>query len=197
MKRIISIVMIAILMLTLFGCNTKKLTVEESKANFSDYYSEIEKVAEKHNVSLARVYDSTIEDKDSYLDLNILIDDNEKIYMRLINSAIDSEKGVETFTLEYTIENGDDINAFDTDLFVELTNIVSGKSISEEQCIDFLLASEQQYAAEDYGLSKSEDMISYKCYPLNFESDWTMYYKLYQNNTEVLEFGGLTKQSTK
>lgn len=184
-------------MLTLFGCNTKKLTVEESKTNFSDYYSEIEKVAEKHNVSLARVYDSTIEDKDSYLDLNILIDDNEKIYMRLINSAIDSEKGVETFTLEYTIENGDDINAFDTDLFVELINVVSGKSISEEQCIDFLLASEQQYAAEDYGLSKSEDMISYKCYPLNFEFDWTMYYKLYQNNTEVLEFGGLTKQSTK
>lgn len=197
MKVKLTVIIIFILtIIVLYGCQSKQLTLEQSRINFANYYKEIEQITKKHNIVLEKGVDSMIENQDSYVDLNILIDDNEIISMRLINSAFDSDKGVESFNIIYTINECDGVNDFNTDLFVELTNTVSGKPISKEQCIDFLLAPEHQYEPKNYGLSKSEDMITYKYYPLNFEADWSMYYKLYQNNTEILEFGGLTKQST-
>lgn len=197
MKSKIFSTIVIISLLILYGCNTNQVTLEQSKENFINYYDYIQKIVKQYGCELVKTQNPMVENQDSCMDLDIYISENEKIYMRFINSAYSSSKGTESFSIEYTISNNKTNNTFKIDLFVDLINSVSGKLISNEFCSSFLQAPEEQYSAEDYGFSKSDGVTIYKYYPLNFMEDWTIYYIQNEDNDEVLLFGGYTMYGSK
>lgn len=196
--RKIAVMLVIVCLFGLCGCVvTKHLTIEQSKKNFETYKKSLQEVADKYGVELTGTVEFNTLNRDdyyTYMDLSIIISDDEKLRIYIENSAIESPTGVESFYIEYTLQNPDSTNQFNVDLFVDLVNCISGRSISVEFCNEFLTAPESEYAAENYGYTKGDDKLIYKYYPLNFFEDWVIGYVLYKENTEKLTFGGLTLQ---
>ena len=183
----------------LFGlcaCTTKHLSIEQSTKNFAIYQNSLQEIADQYEVELTETKDINIENQNSYKDLCIIISIDVEIKIRIINSAYNSTTGVESFDVDYTLNNENSENQFNINLFVDLVNCISGKPISTDFCNEFLDAPETKYAAEKYGYEKLNGEIVAKMYPLNFWEDWTISYILSQQNEETLSFGGLTKQIT-
>lgn len=193
MKKSI-IVSILLLQFCLSACGGHQVSVEQSQKNFTTYLSLLEDVVNEYGAELIETMDINIEDQDSYMDLGIEISNDETIAIRMINSAYDSKKGTESFSIDYVLNNEDDDHQFNIDLFVELVNCISKKPISTTFCEEFLDAPENVYSAEDYGHSKQNGEIIFKLYSFNFSEDWTLCYILYEDQTERLTFGGLTSQ---
>ena len=113
----------------------------------------------------------------------------------MTNSAYNSKTGVESFNLQYTInDNESNKKNFNIDFFIELVNSVTGKIITKEFCDEFLQASENKFPTSKYGFEKLNGELIAKQKVLNFFEVWTITYVLSSNYEGTLSFDGLTKQ---
>jgi len=194
MKKVVALCMIMSVIYALIGCNTKHLSVEQSKKNFTVYQEAIQKIVYEYGYKMVETQDENFHNQDGYKDLSIIINDVAKIEIRICNTAYNKPTGVESFTIEYFLNDGDIQNQFDTNFFVELVNSISGKSLSKEFCDSFLTAPEEKYAATRHGFKKLNGEKIAKTHFFNFFEDWAIFYKLSKENEEILSYGGLTKQ---
>lgn len=193
MKRI-CVVIVAISLLFLFGCQNKPVPVEQSEKNFAAYQVAFNEIVAKYGYDIKEIYDENITPPKSYKDLLITINENEKIYIRMINSAYSSNWGLESFALVYSIKNSkSETKSFNTKLFVELANEISEKAITKGFCDEFLKAPESKYPASKYGFEKLNGELIAKETALNFFEDWSISYILNADGEGVLTFGGLVK----
>lgn len=191
MKKTASIVLV-ILLICFCGCSTNVTSIEQSEKNFIEYGNKICEIAEK--AGLEAFVKKDMFSPSLCSDLQIVINENTEIWIRLMNSAYESQSGIESFSIQYRIgNNGTEAGQFDTRLFAELINAMSGKPITADFCDDFLEAPEDQYPASDYGFEKLNGEKIAKQKPLNFFEDWTIFYTLEPDGSELLEFGGITK----
>ena len=193
MRKVIVWFIALFLTLSLCGCTTRQLTIEQSKENFPVYESELKEVANDYNLELIEIEDDYYKenfDENEFLikSFNIIKDDTE-IEITLRNDSINTTKGRESFYINYVTHS-----SFDVSLFVNLVNCVSGKEITEDFCKEFLEAPEEKYSAEDRGFQKPSEGVIAKEYPLNFFEDWVISYYFYPESRQELSFGGLTKQ---
>ena len=193
MRKVIVWFIALFLTLSLCGCTTRQLTIEQSKENFPVYESELKEVANDYNLELIEIEDDYYKenfDENEFLikSFNIIKDDTE-IEITLRNDSINTTKGRESFYINYVTHS-----SFDVSLFVDLVNCVSGKEITEDFCKEFLEAPEEKYSAEDRGFQKPSEGVIAKEYPLNFFEDWVISYYFYPESRQELSFGGLTKQ---
>ena len=195
MRKVIVWFIALFLTLSLCGCTTRQLTIEQSKENFPVYESELKEVANDYNLELIEIEDDNIQDLDdnevAEKTFNIIVTkDDTEIEIVLKNNALNSStKGRESFQVNYVTHS-----SFDVSLFVNLVNCVSGKEITEDFCKEFLEAPEEKYSAEDRGFQKPSEGVIAKEYPLNFFEDWIISYYFYPESRQELSFGGLTKQ---
>lgn len=197
MRKAIITIMLISLVFGLSGCTTKHLTIEQSQKNFSVYQDSLQKIANQYNLECTETEDKNIENQASYKDVEIIVSSNSVIKVRIINSAYESKKGVEGFSIDYKISDIDSVSDYNIQLFVDLINCISGKEISADFCTEFLNAPESKYSAEKYGYEKRNGEITAKQLPLNFFEDWNISYILSKENEGTLTFGGLTKQISK
>ena len=194
MRKVNMVIMIISLAFGLCACTTKHLTIEQSKENFAIYEESLKIITEKYDLELTSEEDKNIENQDSYKDFIITVSSNVEIEIRIINSAYESEKGVEGFNVNYRISNMNSEGDFNIPLFVDLVNCLSGENISVDYCNEFLSAPESKYSAEKYGYKKLNGEIIAKQHALNFFEDWNISYILSEDGEATLSFGGLTKQ---
>lgn len=194
MRKVIVAIMLVSFVLSLSGCTTKYITIEQSQKNFSVYQDSLQKIADQYDLKLTAKEDKNIENQDSYKDFIITVSSNSVIEIRVINSAYESKKGVESFSIQYGISEIDSVSDYNIPLFIDLVNSVSGREISADFCTEFLNAPENKYSAEKYGYKKLNGEIIAKQLPLNFFEDWNISYILSKDNEGILTFGGLTKQ---
>lgn len=197
MKKII-ILAIILLSFSLFGCNPKVLTVEQSQSNYSSYRDSLQEIAQQYNMELVQIYNEHYENHDWYVNFTITETPNAYISIEISNTAyIDkTNTGVESFSIDYYINNTDSQDDYNIPLFVDLVNCVSGRIITVDYCEEFLNAPESKYSAERYGFQKMNGEIIAKEECLNFFEDWSIGYRLSKDNEQRLYFGGLTKQSS-
>lgn len=194
LKKIVLILLILSL-LYFGGCQTNRLSLNQSNKNFMIYQTSIDEIATQYGFNLKEEFDENIENQKSYKDLRITISNHSEVYIRIINSAYNSNTGVESFTLQYSIDNSENSKEFfNTDLFVNLVNSISGKTISKDFCDEFLQAPEKKYPATKFGFEKLNEELIAKQIMLDRSENWTITYVLSSKNEEELTFGGLTKQ---
>lgn len=185
MKKVILMLTMVLFSLGLVGC-TNDFSVDQSEKKLEVYRAVLQKIADEHEVVLTGIWEDLI----GYREYSISISDDEEIhiYMWCYPNTAGS------FRMEYILDNENYDNEFDVELFVDLVNGISGRTLSYEFCMDFLDAPESEYSVERYGYGKDDDEIISKMEHLNFFEDWTLYYTLYDTQTEYLTFGGLPKQ---
>lgn len=178
----------------LTGCfNAVQITSEQSAENFKFYKGEIEDICEKYDVKII-----DIEKERSFLELHLSVSGTQKIDISMTNSTYyygdtTTSAGKEDFSIGYNKSLASDFNV---DLFVELVNAISGKTLSKEFCQEFLDAPEEDYPCKRYGDKKEPNEKSYKLYSLNLFENWFIADTVYNDNTEELSFRGLTKTGT-
>lgn len=187
---IMSLLLVICFSLYMTACPTVGLTIEQSKKNFEIYEDLIFEIADRYGYEVEEEVFFPDTNQDSYKYLYIEISNMEKITILMQNSAVyESETGGESVNVDYSIARIGEA-AFDTELFVELVNAVSGKKITEEVCKEFLQAPSDKYPPE----RKLQGELISKAKYFNFFQDWGLFYVLTYENEEILSFGGLTKQ---
>ncbi|MEG0771327.1 MAG: hypothetical protein RR436_05455 [Clostridia bacterium] len=191
--------MIILLAFGLCSCDTKQLTIEQSKKNYIVYEDSLQKVADKYDLKLTLKEDTNLQPQWYDKAFLITISSNIDIEIMLNNSASENKKetGAEWVTIRYKIRNEDTKADFNRELFVDLVNSVSGKNISIDFCNEFLDSPESKYASTKKGSKKLNGEIIAKSTSLNFFEDWNIFYELSKDSDEELTFGGLTKQLSK
>lgn len=192
MKKIIGLFVLTLFCTQLLGCYTNSFSIQQSNDNFQMYFNAIQQVAEEYGLKLTEEINHTAERQQPYKDLHIGITSNAFIKIRMINSAVETDKGSESFTVDYFLYNSDLIPETDVKLFVALVNCISGKKVSYDFCCSFLSAPESEYAASDYGYQKKDGELVAKMFPMNFFEDWVLcYFETLER--KQMSFGGLTK----
>lgn len=178
------IILCVSLVVLLCGCSNS-VTIAQSEANFAIYEQSLSQIVEEKNLSLIKVesenpYSST----STYWDYDIFIDYNQSIHIQLYNSYGSTER----FSIIYYMHNS--LQVFDVDMVVALINAVSGEKVTKEYIEWFLLTPEEEF--KNYGRDKHEDDVIFKFKPLNFWEDWTISYRLKDDDSQELVFYGLT-----
>lgn len=198
MKKL-SLSAIALALLLLFsGCAVNMVTLSESTVNFAAYAERLTEVAETAELELTEV---KTENKSNYVchEYEIEIDDAQKIQIEFSNKPKGASESAEYFSIIYYSESND-YSDLDTVLMASLINSVSGKEVTASYLNDFLAAPEEEYAAERFGMTKTEEHEIYKFDMLNFWEDWGISYELYtevqwDDSRQNLHFWGLTEAS--
>ena len=191
MHRFVLFPILTAFLLNLCACSQATISKEQSEKNFENYSALLQAALEVYDLELKEESDTSNENEILYRDFCVFINSAAEIKIRIINSAFETDKGTESFSIDYFLYNSNAPNEFDIALFVDLANCISGKEISTTACHNFLVAPESKYAAEKYGYKKQGGEIVAKMYPLNFAEDWVFcYFKT--ENKEQLSFGGLT-----
>lgn len=191
-KTIIMLLAVLLLLSGLSGCaERKRVTIEQTLENADMYFEELQKLAERYNAEIAKTTPDYVEEQDGYVEVTITISADEKVQIVIVNSAYDSQKGVEGFTVNYFLNNNNVQHQFDTQIFTDIVNCVSGKKISVEFCDEFLAAPESEYPAGKYGFDKLNGELVAKMHALNFLEDWMISYVMTKDGNEELSFGGL------
>ncbi len=191
MKKLITVLfVVALLMLSvcfLLFRNTT-YTLDKLTEKFNKCYNRIETVTDKHNLESKNWATDKINSLKHYY---IIINDKQRIDIRFSTNATETQKGNGTFSISYTISevNDDDDNNFDVDLFTEIVNLISGKTITTDFLTEFLTAPEEKYSVEKYGLSGGGYAVE-KMQALNFWEDWVISYELTYDNDAELQFYG-------
>ena len=183
----------------------KHITKEQSLKNFTTYQTSLQEVSDKYNVKLKDITNEWFgeiseETPDNIKIFQIVLSKHENIEIRFELSGVNLEessslkdKGVENFNISYNIDNKSK-GSFNTDLFVDLANSVSGKKLDKYFCKEFLYAPESKYPASDHMMHKLNDEKIQKWHPLDYYNDWMIFYTLYEDSSEELSFNGWTKQ---
>lgn len=174
------------------GCNDFK-TAEQSQTNFEIIENQLKDIAQKRTLNFEEIPLKPFENLYCQKEMCISLGQGSKINILLQNSGYNFSKGTESFSLEYYVDSNDEI---DIELFCELVNTLSKKSISVKACNGFMSSSDEKYSAEKYGYKKGDNVLVYKYYPLNYFEDWGMFYTEYTQHEKVLSFGGSVKDLT-
>lgn len=126
----------------------------------------------------------------------ISINNNAYISVNIQNNPSDDDAHQERFSIDYIIEaEGYGKETFDTELFTEIANIMSGKKLEKDFCDEFLQAPESEYPASVHGFKKlNKEQIAKTCL-FNFWGDWSISYYLRADYSQEMGFGGYTAQS--
>lgn len=176
------------------GCNrATQISRTASVENFSEYEKNIGLISNKYNLNMSQIIDPNYSIENNVCkDLRITGKDME-IQVYLSNKALlDEEKGRESFLVTYSISENKN---FDLELFTELINSISGKTVSTKFCDDFLVNLNVNKKKSD-----SSDILFHKSKPLDWSEDWVISYTLYNpeyysDYLKKLEFVGLTSAS--
>ncbi len=189
MKKYVSISLIVMIALLLSGCNVNLRSMEQSKENFSCYKSQMEAVLDSYGLKMDEVTPDELQ-AGAYRSFLIIIDETADIAVYLTNDATGHDTGREEVGIYYSNSGDGNLNV---KLFVDIVNCVSGKEISEAYCEAFLAAPEENYLPVKSGEEKPTGKKIYKYEFLNFGEDWSISYSLNDDETEELNFCGLTK----
>lgn len=189
-KKIL-ILSVSVLLIIACGCaRAPQISRIDSADNFSKYEKIIQMVSNKYNLSMREINDPNYDDE-NYIYKDFIISGTDlEISFYLSNEALDTEeKAEETFLIVYNIPENKD---FDLELFTELVNSISGKTISTEFCENFL---DNLNVSEN--ISQDPGILLYKSKPLDFEPNWVISYTLEETEypddySQKLEFVGLT-----
>lgn len=189
-KKIL-ILSVSMLLIIACGCaRAPQISRIDSADNFSKYEKIIQMVSNKYNLSMREINDPNYDDE-NYIYKDFIISGTDlEISFYLSNEALDTEeKAEETFLIVYNIPENKD---FDLELFTELVNSISGKTISTEFCENFL---DNLNVSEN--ISQDPGILLYKSKPLDFEPNWVISYTLEETEypddySQKLEFVGLT-----
>lgn len=191
MKRFLSsIVSAALLTAVCAGCS---FFPQNSGKSFSQCQKEVEDLALTQGYSVQETFDENLDDSSSCKDLVIHPDSESEVFLRLAYSGEDHKGQVETFELVYTLQGQG--TEFDLQLFTELSSFLSGESLTDSFCREFIQAPEKQYSPEKYGFSKTEEMSQYKLFYPDFMQEHCLSYTLYEDDTSELAFIGTVGDS--
>ena len=192
MKKAVALIIAISCLICMAGCADYK-TAEQSRANFDIIENQLKDIAQKRTLNLEEIPLKPFENQYCKKEMCILVGQGSKINIMLQNSGYNSSKGAESFSLEYYVDSNDEI---DIELFCELANALSKKSISVRSCSEFIASSDDKYSAEKYGYKKADNVLVYKYYPLNYFEDWGLFYTEYTQHEKVLSFSGSVKNLT-
>jgi len=200
MKKTICLLGAIIMLLSLFGCNVKSISKNQSKQNFEFYAEQLKIITENYNYSMNDITDSyehwiesNEDEKDpSYTkDYIITIDEVSEISVFMQNS---SKRESYTVTWSSSLNDESEMGQkIPLQLLTELVNTISGKEVTIDECKEFLDAPEKKYSLYE----KSEDELLRKHKNLNFGEDWGIDYIVTKDLNESFGIGGLTKQIKK
>lgn len=186
MKRFFSAITSAALLTAV--CTGCALFPQNPGKSFSQCQQEVEDLTLTHGYSVQETFDENLDDPFSCKDLVIYPDSESEIFLRLAYSEEDHQDQAETFELIYTLRG--EKSEFNLQLFAELSSSLSGKTLTDSFCREFIQAPEKQYPPEDYGFSKTEEMSQYKLFYLDFTQEHCLSYTLYKDGTAELAFMG-------
>ncbi len=188
MKKIISLLIAVATFLLMQSC---VLTYDSDTLTekFEECYNEIDSIVDRYSIeSRYWVTDESQLLREYYL----VLSDKSIIDIEFSTYATESQKGNGTFSISYTIPNISDENNFDVELFTEIANSVSGKTITADFVTEFLTAPEEKYSVEKYGLNGGGYAVE-KMHALNFWEDWVIGYELTYDGYAKLWFYGYIK----
>ena len=191
MKKNISIV-IVVALLVVFACfvmfRIPYYDLDKLTERIHVCYNELELIIDEYNLETK----VSITDKTKSLNkYYIVVNDESRINVEFSTNSTDTQKGNGTFSISYTTSNVSDDN-FDVELFAEIVNSISGKTITTDFVTEFLTAPEEKYSVKKYGLSGDDYAIS-KMHALNFWEDWVIGYELTYDSYAELWFYGYIK----
>ena len=180
MKKFLALAIALVMALSITACGyiPDKITEKEAQEHYKEYISRISDTADAYSLSFTEFSD----------EVQITLSDYESV---IIYYTYDDYSGVESFDLEYTIS--DETKNFNTQLLSELVEDMSSEKVSKDFFEKFINAPESEYSAQDYGLTKSDDVSVYKFHPVNFWEDWTVMYTEHKTGEKVLSYGGFAK----
>lgn len=180
---VVSLVVISVYLLfpKIPSCDLEILTKK-----FNLCYTGIESITNKYKLeNKVWVTDEAKSLKKYY----ISITDKARIDIEFSTTATETQKGIGVFSVSYTISDVSEDNNFDVELFTEIVNSASGRSITTDFVTDFLTAPEEKYSIEKYGLPDDGYAVE-KMHALNFWEDWFIGYNLtYDNHAEIWFYG--------
>lgn len=189
MKKLITVlIVIALLVLSICFLLFRNPTYNLDKLTekFNKCYNGIESVTDKYNLESK---DLATDETNSLKQYYIIVNDKQRIDITFSTNATETQKGNGTFSISYTISDVNDDNNFDVDLFTEIVNSISGKTITTDFVTEFLTAPEEKYSVEKYGVNGGSYDVE-KMHALNFWEDWVIGYELiYDNHTELWFYG--------
>lgn len=172
------------LSLSLIMCTGCATFSHSNPKSISTYQEEITKIASGHHYTVQKSENL----KDSPHDFIIDLNNDSELVIDFSNSEKSQNDYSESFEISYTISK--DNTEFDLALFSELSSLLSEETLTEDFCRGFLEAPESQYAPEEYGLSKTEEMTQYKLFYPDFWQDHCLSYTQYNDGTAELIFSG-------
>ncbi len=191
MKKTITIV-IVVALLVVFICfvmfRNPYYDLDKLTERIYVCYNEIELIIDEYNL------ENKVSITDKTKSLNkyyIVVNDESRINVEFSTNATETQKGNVTFSISYTTLDVSDDN-FDVELFTEIVNSISGKTITTDFVNEFLTAPEEKYSVKKYGLSGDDYAIS-KMHALNFWEDWVIGYELTYDSYAELWFYGYIK----
>lgn len=188
-KSALVIAMILFLVSSL-SCS-KFVSYQESNDHFIEYEKKLCEITADFGFSLENEDSADYPVLEKHISRNYIVSlsDGDTVRINLDNYLQRENKGIETFSVEYTISRAE--NQFNVELFSALVNAVSGKKITTELCTGFIDAPEERYPVSRYNRTKSKDEVVAKCNALNFFEDWMIYHSSYIDGREVLSIYGL------
>ncbi len=190
-KVIVVLVVVALSVISicslLFRTPTYELDTLTEK--FYECYNEIESITDKYNLESKDLVTDEIKSLKQYY---ITVNDKQRIDITFSTTATETKKGNGAFSISYTISDISDDNNFDVELFTDIVNSISGKTITTDFVTEFLTAPEEKYSVEKYGLSGGSYDVE-KIHALNFWEDWVICYELTYDNHAELRFYGYVK----
>lgn len=191
-RKLILLVLCVILVL-ISGCSrAPQISRSVSAENFIQYMAKFREISNKHNLAMLPI-ETPISSSDdaSHISNNFSLSRKDtEINVLLSNDALDFEQeGEETFLIAYMLPKNEE---YDLDMFAELVNAVSGRTITAEYCEEFLRSIE---VYDKNTRNRKADFSKSK--PLNWEGNWVISYTLRETafpNTysQELSFTGLT-----
>lgn len=178
MKKIITIILIIAICLS--GCSTNTQN-DKTEVDLENCEEQMIEIANKYG------YETSGHGR-GYLYIYPGNDD------KITSSVECNENGKVTFGVEYESYLVDEESQINSEIFVELVNLLSEHTITQSYCDEFLNAPEEQYSASRYGYEKNNDEKIVKIDTLSFyEEEWGIYYTLYEDGKEVLYVYGNSK----
>ena len=190
MRRVYAVLGVLIMCFLGGGCNVQLVSQEQSRSNFDYYEEQMRAVLEPYGLVLD-IQSSEDTEFGLYRSFSVALDDTAIISASFSSNATKESRGREEFEIIY--HNGSE-KTFDLELFTRIVNVVSGMELTASTCKTFLSDSEEEHSPARYGLKKTDDQIIWKYEFLNNGEDWSLGYSLYRDETEELNFWGITKR---
>lgn len=153
------------------------------------FMSEIQILAESYGYEM-NINDSPV--TSSKRDMIININENEYYDIYFHNLGYKDGTGDSLFNIEYYTYDKSVSYNFDSDFFLQISNLVSGYELSTDEVNDFLNSDEETYPPEKYNYKKSSDEEVKKVKGFRWHN-WELMYSELKDGSISMNFGGKTK----